>query len=423
MNPNDENSPPTFDDSSPPQPLEILQMNPVPPFLCKTFDLVDDPSLDPIISWGSTGGSFVVWDPLEFARLVLPRHFKHNNFSSFVRQLNTYGFRKIDTDRWEFFNEAFQRGKRQLLKNIQRRRSTQSLQVGSSGDAVKLGAEVEIERLRKERSMLMQEVVDLQLEQRRTAQHAGEVNQRLQSAEQRQKQMVSFLAKLFQNPAFLARLKEKKEQREIDSPRVRRKFLKHETGTAESLNEEGQIVRYQPDWRNIDMSSQSPVSIEQYPHYLSQGLTGEMSLGGAEDMTAQIVSDDFAGIIGEGSSRFGLEEQEEEDPFFKGKSVMSPNREVHPEYFVSFPEFPPLGTESIIKQEDIWDPTSSGHELWENPINYEVPEFGVTSGMSESDIWDIASASLNIDKWPSDEPAVGDIVGQPKDEIPKNVDP
>lgn len=73
-----------------PQPLESLQGNPIPPFLSKTFDLVDDPGLDPIISWGSTGESFVVWDPVEFARLILPRNFKHNNFSSFVRQLNTY---------------------------------------------------------------------------------------------------------------------------------------------------------------------------------------------------------------------------------------------------------------------------------------------------------------------------------------------
>jgi hypothetical protein len=97
MNPNHEkistlNSPSTVEfEASVPVPMECLQLNnPVPPFLSKTFDLVDDPSLNPIISWNSNGVSFVVWDPLEFARIVLPRHFKHNNFSSFVRQLNTY---------------------------------------------------------------------------------------------------------------------------------------------------------------------------------------------------------------------------------------------------------------------------------------------------------------------------------------------
>ncbi|KAE9619616.1 putative transcription factor HSF-type-DNA-binding family [Lupinus albus] len=76
--------------SSLPEPLDCLKGNMVPSFLSKTFDLVDDPGLDRIISWGANGVSFVVWDPLEFSRFVLPRNFKHNNFSSFVRQLNTY---------------------------------------------------------------------------------------------------------------------------------------------------------------------------------------------------------------------------------------------------------------------------------------------------------------------------------------------
>lgn len=73
-----------------PRPLEALQSAPIPPFLSKTYELVDDPSLDSLISWGSTGKSFVVWDPVEFASALLPRNFKHNNFSSFIRQLNTY---------------------------------------------------------------------------------------------------------------------------------------------------------------------------------------------------------------------------------------------------------------------------------------------------------------------------------------------
>ncbi|XP_061340230.1 heat stress transcription factor A-2e-like [Gastrolobium bilobum] len=413
-----------------PQPLECLQVNPVPPFLSKTFDLVDDPSLDPIISWGSTGESFTVWDPTQFARHILPRNFKHNNFSSFVRQLNTYGFRKIDTDKWEFFNEAFQRGKRHLLKNIQRRKSPQSqdvisyIDIGPSTNAEKSGLEVEIERLRKERSVLMQEVVELQQQQQTTVDRARQVNQRLQFAEQIQKQMVSFLAKLFENPDSLTHIKHEKEQRDIGSPRGRRKLIKQnqrQTGISDSLKKV-QIVRHQPNWRNITISSEipypNPVSIEQSPHYLSQGLAREMSEG-AKNLTLQfenVVSDELAvsvthevmptfDIIGKGSSNFGLE-----DPLFKGKNVMRPNQEVLAgNKEKEFLKFSPLGTESIIKQEeDIWNasfnirgtPSSSGNEPWGDPINYEVPEFGDTSGMAN--MWNISSLQAK-GSFPTDE--------------------
>jgi heat shock transcription factor len=60
------------------------------PFLTKTYQLVDDPRTDHIVSWGEDETTFVVWRPPEFARDLLPNYFKHNNFSSFVRQLNTY---------------------------------------------------------------------------------------------------------------------------------------------------------------------------------------------------------------------------------------------------------------------------------------------------------------------------------------------
>ncbi|KAJ7966606.1 heat stress transcription factor B-4-like [Quillaja saponaria] len=95
------------------------------PFLTKTYQLVDDPTTDHIVSWGEDDTTFVVWRPPEFARDLLPKYFKHNNFSSFVRQLNTYGFRKIVPDRWEFANEFFKKGEKHLLCEIHRRKTAQ----------------------------------------------------------------------------------------------------------------------------------------------------------------------------------------------------------------------------------------------------------------------------------------------------------
>ncbi|XP_068637255.1 heat stress transcription factor B-4-like [Aristolochia californica] len=95
------------------------------PFLTKTYQLVDDPSTDHIVSWGEDDTTFVVWRPPEFARDLLPNYFKHNNFSSFVRQLNTYGFRKIVSDRWEFANEFFKKGEKHMLCEIHRRKTSQ----------------------------------------------------------------------------------------------------------------------------------------------------------------------------------------------------------------------------------------------------------------------------------------------------------
>jgi hypothetical protein len=76
---------------------------------------------------------FVVKDPDLFASSIIPQYFDHNKFSSFARQLNFYGFRKMQSKpirnsdfdantakHVTFFNENFKRGRCDLLKKIQR---------------------------------------------------------------------------------------------------------------------------------------------------------------------------------------------------------------------------------------------------------------------------------------------------------------
>ncbi|KAI3822573.1 hypothetical protein L1987_10166 [Smallanthus sonchifolius] len=322
-----------------PKPLDCLHETPVPPFLSKTFDLVDDPRLDPIISWSDTGASFVVWDPVEFARRILPKHFKHNNLSSFVRQLNTYGFRKIDTDRWEFTCESFFRGKRHLLKNIRRRKSLPAQQLTEESSS--LSIEAEVERLQKEKMEMMQEVIDLQQQQRGTHQYMEAVNQKLQAAEDRQKQMVSSLAKVFQIPKF------KKEQHRISSPRTAHKFIKHESHDhSYGLNPSpvDNIVR------DLDIQSET-VPLQLHDLDLQE--------------LAQV-----------------------KDPFPK-------ELDFNLDYDAT----------TMVKQEDIWNSdfetvSAMPNKMWDDAGNYEYPEFGVPSG-ELSDFWNLADSGA--ENWMSGE--------------------
>jgi hypothetical protein len=105
--------------------------NAITAFLAKLWALVNDTTCDDLIAWDPSGGSFHVYDQSRFAREILPRYFKHNNFASFIRQLNMYGFRKMSTiehgslksegDDIEFAHPSFIRGQDTLLELIKRR--------------------------------------------------------------------------------------------------------------------------------------------------------------------------------------------------------------------------------------------------------------------------------------------------------------
>uniref|UniRef100_A0A7N0TJG7 HSF-type DNA-binding domain-containing protein n=1 Tax=Kalanchoe fedtschenkoi TaxID=63787 RepID=A0A7N0TJG7_KALFE len=192
------------------------------PFLLKTYEMVDNPSTDSIVSWSANARSFIVWNPPEFCRDLLPQYFKHNNFSSFIRQLNTYGFRKIDPEQWEFGNDEFIKGQRHLLKNIHRRKPIHSHSVQNQthmnplAESERQEFENEIQRLRRDNDLLLlktqrhdQERCDFEIQ-------IQSLMDRAQIIEQRQVEMVAFLARQFKKPEFastFSRLSEKNNKK------------------------------------------------------------------------------------------------------------------------------------------------------------------------------------------------------------------
>ena len=61
---------------------------PVCRFIIKLFDIFSMDEYNTLCGWKTTGDSIVIKHVAHFSKFVLPKYFKHNNFSSFVRQLN-----------------------------------------------------------------------------------------------------------------------------------------------------------------------------------------------------------------------------------------------------------------------------------------------------------------------------------------------
>lgn len=101
-------------------------------FLSKTFHMVNDNIDAGVVSWNATGDSFVIKDIDEFSKTTLPLYFNHSKYSSFVRQLNFYGFSKVrvesplKTEEDEkrqtvcFYHEYFRKDRPDLLHKIYR---------------------------------------------------------------------------------------------------------------------------------------------------------------------------------------------------------------------------------------------------------------------------------------------------------------
>ncbi|KKK27259.1 stress response regulator/HFS transcription factor [Aspergillus rambellii] len=117
-------------------------------FVRKLYKMLEDPSYAEIVRWGDEGDSFVVLECEKFTKTILPKHFKHSNFASFVRQLNKYDFHKVRQNNeengqspygqnaWEFKHPEFRANSKDSLDNIRRKAPAPRKQTQTHDDSV-----------------------------------------------------------------------------------------------------------------------------------------------------------------------------------------------------------------------------------------------------------------------------------------------
>ena len=164
-------------------------------FLSKLHVILSDNTYNEIIHWDTDGKRIIVKDVINLCNLVLPKFYKHRNYSSFVRQLNMYGFHKskgiiqngegyehekfnIDSTKEEILQMTRVNKKMKILvdyiKSNQKDDSTTDtdfLTTGSEDDVLKylyekneenvqnsIELKKEMEQLRKENNMLNEEI-------------------------------------------------------------------------------------------------------------------------------------------------------------------------------------------------------------------------------------------------------------------------
>ncbi|KAH6656505.1 hypothetical protein BKA67DRAFT_654840 [Truncatella angustata] len=120
----------------------------IPPFVQKLNSFLESSKNTELIRWSDKGDSFVVLDEDEFAKTLIPELFKHNNYASFVRQLNMYGFHKKvglsdnsmkaserkNKSPSEYYNPYFRRGHPNLLWLINKPKSGTSKKKGKRSE-------------------------------------------------------------------------------------------------------------------------------------------------------------------------------------------------------------------------------------------------------------------------------------------------
>ncbi|RKP21794.1 hypothetical protein ROZALSC1DRAFT_26818 [Rozella allomycis CSF55] len=190
--------------------VPITDPKTVPAFLNKLYNMVSDSSSSHLIRWSDSGNSFIVTKPDDFSREVLPRFFKHGNFTSFVRQLNMYGFHKVPhlqqgvliagdntPDYWEFANDLFKKNKPELLCFLKRKTGKESSDEKESMDVKMLLNE--LSTIKQQQLNITEELKNLQRDNQLLWSESIAARERHMKQEEMINKIVRFLGQMFAN--------------------------------------------------------------------------------------------------------------------------------------------------------------------------------------------------------------------------------
>lgn len=90
-------------------------------FAHKLYEILEDVD-DLVIAWNPAGKSFTIHDMDRFVEEVLHKYFRHRKYSSFQRQLNLYGFRKVikGSGAGSYYHTQFMKDRKDLLRFVRR---------------------------------------------------------------------------------------------------------------------------------------------------------------------------------------------------------------------------------------------------------------------------------------------------------------
>jgi len=97
------------------------------PFSIKLHKILSNPAYSNIICWLPHGRSWRMLQPKVFEEKIIPLYFRHARISSFMRQVNGWGFRRISrgVDMNSYYHELFLKGMPHLCLTMRRLKKSQ----------------------------------------------------------------------------------------------------------------------------------------------------------------------------------------------------------------------------------------------------------------------------------------------------------